>query len=117
MEKEEIRDLIETLDSVGHSGKLEMSISVGINPNEFLLTNVFDFLESKRRKMTENGVEVKFVTTSLHQISSVGSMDSNKHSVILTGLHWKVREAYEEVLRWPWVDPSKTFISFEESIG
>lgn len=114
MEREEIRDLIETLDSVGHSRKLRMSISVGIDPNEFLLTNISAFLEPKRKEMTEREVDMQFMSSISYEVSSVGARDSNKHSIILSGLHWKVREVYEEILKWAWVDPVKTSITSEE---
>ena len=50
-EDQDIRDLIEDLDTIGHSRKLRISVSVGVNTNEFLVTNVSKFLESKIKEM------------------------------------------------------------------
>lgn len=117
MNEEEIKDLIETLDEVGHSRNLRMVISVGVDPNEFLLTNISDFLASRREEIMGKGVEIEFRSTLSHVISSSGSMDSNKHIIILSGLSWKVREVHDEILKWAWVNPDKTFISSEDLFG
>ena len=105
IEDQDIRDLIEDLDTIGHSRKLRISVSVGINTNEFLVTNVSKFLESKIKEMESEGVEFHFISTI-----------SNKYAFMITGLHWKVRKVYENLLHWPWIDPSKTTIKSEDEI-
>lgn len=110
-EEEDIRNLIEDLDTIGHSRKLRISVSVGVSTNEFLMTNVSKFLESRIKEIESEGVKFEF-------ISSYTTSDSlnNKHSFVITGLHWKVRKIYENILHWPWIDPSKTTIESEEEI-
>jgi len=116
MNDEELKELIEDLDRVGHAQKMSMSISVGVNANEFLLTNVSQFLSYRKRECEARGIEMAWMTSSYGQISAVGEKDKSSHLLILKGLSWKVREFYEEVLKWAWVDPNKTYIEFEETI-
>ena len=65
IEDQDIRDLIEDLDTIGHSRKLRISVSVGVNTNEFLVTNVSKFLESKIKEMESEGVEFHFISRYL----------------------------------------------------
>lgn len=115
LEDQDIRNLIEDLDIIGHSRKLRIDVSVGVNSNEFLITNVPKFLESKIKEMESDGVEFHFISTISNTYSSSGSSNS-KYSFTLTGLHWRVRKAYENLLHWPWIDPSKTTIKSEDEI-
>ena len=115
IEDQDIRDLIEDLDTIGHSRKLRISVSVGINTNEFLVTNVPKFLESKIKEMESEGVEFQFIS-SISNTYSPSDSSNNKYSFTITGLHWKVRKVYENLLHWPWIDPSKTMIEYEEEI-
>jgi hypothetical protein len=114
-EDQDIRDLIEDLDTIGHSRKLRISVSVGINTNEFLVTNVSKFLESKIKEMESEGVEFHFIS-SISNTYSPSNSSNNKYAFTITGLHWKVRKVYENLLHWPWIDPSKTMIEYEEEI-
>ena len=114
-EDQDIRDLIEDLDTIGHSRKLRISVSVGINTNEFLVTNVPKFLESKIKEMESEGVEFQFIS-SISNTYSPSDSSNNKYSFTITGLHWKVRKVYENLLHWPWIDPLKTMIKSEEGI-
>ena len=115
-EDQDIRDLIEDLDTIGHSRKLRVNISVGVSTNEFLMTNVSKFIESRKKEMEKNEVEFEWRSTFNSPYSSSSSPDYSGHTFILTGLHWKVREVYENILHWPWIDPSKTMIESEEEI-
>ena len=115
IEDQDIRDLIEDLDTIGHSRKLRISVSVGVNTNEFLVTNVSKFLESKIKEMESEGVEFHFISTISNTYSPSDS-SNNKYAFTITGLHWKVRKVYENLLHWPWIDPSKTTIKSEEEI-
>ena len=114
-ENQDIRDLIEDLDTIGHSRKLRISVSVGVNTNEFLVTNVSKFLESKIKEMESEGVEFQFIS-SISNTYSPSNSSNNKYAFTITGLHWKVRKAYENLLHWPWIDPSKTMIKSEDEI-
>lgn len=116
MNDEELKELIEDLDRVGHAQKMSMSISVGINPNEFLLTNVSQFLSHRKRECETKGIEMAWISSTYSQISSISEKDKSSHTLVLKGLSWKVREFYEEVLRWAWIDPDKTCIESEETI-
>ena len=115
IEDQDIRDLIEDLDTIGHSRKLRISVSVGVSTNEFLMTNVSKFLESKIKEIESEGVKFDFISTISNTYSASDS-SNNRHSFVITGLHWKVRKVYESVLHWPWIDPSKTMIKSEEEI-
>lgn len=114
-EDQDIRDLIEDLDTIGHSRKLRISVSVGVNTNEFLVTNVSKFLESKIKEIELEGVKFDFISTISNTYSTSDSSNS-KHTFVIMGLHWKVRKVYENILHWPWIDPSKTMIKSEDEI-
>ena len=115
IEDQDIRDLIEDLDTIGHSRKLRISVSVGVNTNEFLVTNVSKFLESRIKGIESEGVKFEFISTISNTYSPSDS-SNNKYCFTITGLHWKVRKVYESVLLWPWIDPAKTTIKSEEEI-
>jgi hypothetical protein len=114
-EDQDIRDLIEDLDTIGHSRKLRINVSVGVSTNEFLMTNVSKFLELKIKEIESEGVKFEFISTISNTYSASDS-SNNRHSFVITGLSWKVRKVYESVLHWPWIDPSKTMIKSEEEI-
>lgn len=114
-EDQDIRDLIEDLDTIGHSRKLKISVSVGVSTNEFLMTNISKFLETKIKEIESEGVKFDFISTKANTYSPSDS-SNNGHSFVITGLPWKVRKVYESVLHWPWIDPSKTMIKSEEEI-
>ena len=114
-EDQDIRDLIEDLDTIGHSRKLRISVSVGVSTNEFLMTNVSKFLESKIKEIESEGVEFQFIS-SISNTYSPSDSSNSKHSFVITGLHWKVRKVYESILHWNWIDPSKTTIKSEDEI-
>ena len=116
MKVEEIRDLIEDLDTIGHAQLLSMSISVGLNSNEFIMTNISEFISHRRKECEGKGIQMELIS----QISfsdRISERDKNFYSLILKGISWKIREFYDEVLKWNWIDPNKTFIEFEEIIG
>ena len=112
MNEEEIKDLIEDLDTIGHAQKIRMSVSLGINSNEFLLTNVSVFFPIRQKEFEDNGVELMWISS----ISNSTTGASSGHTLLLTGVPWKVRIAYEDVLKWAWVDPETTSINFEEEV-
>jgi hypothetical protein len=103
-----INDLMEDLDLVGLSSRLRMTISPGISTNQFLLTNLPKFLSLRREELKEIGVELDW--------SSV-PFGENRYLIILTGLPWRVRETYKNILKWSWIDPEGTIIKSEEEIG
>jgi hypothetical protein len=115
IEDQDIRDLIEDLDTIGHSRKLRICVSVEVNTNEFLVTNVSKFLEPKIKEMESEGVELHFISTISNTYSPSDSSNM-KYSFTITGLHWKVRKVYDNLLHWPWIDPLKTMIESEEGI-
>jgi hypothetical protein len=115
MNDQELKELIEDLDTIGHARKLSMSISIGVNTNEFLLTNVSEFLSCRKNEFEEKGVVMNWVSYVYTPSSSVSEKDNNPHTLVLIGLSWKVQEIYEEVLKWAWVDPDKTFIKSKET--
>ena len=112
MNEEEIKDLIEDLDTIGHAQKIRMSVSLGINSNEFLLTNVSVFFPIRQKEFEDNGVELMWISS----ISNSTTGASSGHTLLLKGVPWNVRRAYEEVLKWAWVDPETTSINFEEGV-
>ena len=112
MNEEEIKDLIEDLDTIGHAQRIRMSVSLGINSNEFLLTNVSVFFPIRQKEFEDNGVELMWISS----ISNSTTGASSGHTLLLKGVPWNVRRAYEEVLKWAWVDPETTSINFEEGV-
>ena len=112
MNEEEIKDLIEDLDTIGHAQRIRMSVSLGINSNEFLLTNVSVFFSIRQKEFEDNGVELVWISS----ITNSSSGGSQGHTLLLTGVPWKVRRSYEDVLKWAWVDPETTSINFEEGV-
>ena len=112
MNDEEIKDLIEDLDTIGHAGRIQMSVSLGINSNEFLLTNVSVFFSSRKKEFEDNGVELVWISS----ITNSSSGGSQGHTLLLKGVPWNIRRAYEEVLKWAWVDSETTSINFEEGV-
>ncbi len=121
MNDEEIKDLIEDLDTIGHAQRIQMSVSLGINSNEFMLTNVSVFFSSRKKEFEDNGVELIWISSAveLMWISSTTNSSSGApqgHTLLLKGVPWKVRRAYEEVLKWAWVDPETTSVNFEEGV-
>ncbi len=115
IEDQDIRDLIEDLNTIGHSRKLRICVSVWVIPNEFLLTNVPRFIDYKIKKMESDGLKIDFISTILNTYSPSDS-SLNKYSFTITGLPWEVRKVYESVLLWPWIDPAKTTIKSEEEV-
>ena len=89
MNDEEIKDLIEDLDTIGHSQRIQMSVSLGINSNEFMLTNVSAFFSSRKKEFEDNGVELMWISS----IANSSSGGSSGHTLLLTGVPWKVRIA------------------------
>jgi hypothetical protein len=116
MDDQDLKELIQNLDRVGHAQKMGMTISVGINPNEFIRTNVSEFLSYRKSECDSRGIEMNFMTSTYSHISCLGEKDKSSHTLVLKGLSWKVREFYEEVLKWNWIDPNKTFIEIQEVI-
>jgi hypothetical protein len=121
MNDEEIKDLIEDLDTIGHAQRIQMSVSLGINSNEFMLTNVSVFFSAKKKEFEDKGVELIWISSAveLMWISSTTNSSSGAprgHTLLLTGIPWNVRRAYEEVLKWAWVDPETTSVNFEETV-
>jgi hypothetical protein len=112
MNDEEIKDLIEDLDTIGHAQKIRMSVSLGINSNEFLLTNMSVFFPIRQKEFEDNGVELMWISS----INDSPAVVFRGHTLLLTGIPWKVRRAYEDVLKWAWVDPETTSVNFEEGV-
>jgi hypothetical protein len=112
MNDEEIKGLIEDLDTIGHAQRIQMSVSLGINSNEFMLTNVSAFFSSRKKEFEDNGVELMWISS----INDSPAVVFPGHTLLLMGIPWKVRRAYEDVLKWAWVDPETTSVNFEEGV-
>jgi hypothetical protein len=70
------------------------------------------FFPIRQKEFEDNGVELMWISS----ISNSTTGASSGHTLLLTGVPWKVRRSYEDVLKWAWVDPEKTSINFEEEV-
>jgi hypothetical protein len=99
--EEEIRDLSRDLGEVGLSPNLRVSFYFGVNPNEFLYTNVQKFTEhywGKNSFSPETKVQYK---------DNLDPTTTEKRNILIVyGPSHDVRKIQEDFPTFPWVDPN-----------